>query len=75
MIIDPFGEIIAECRSFDDSFVSAIITTEKIIQAGGYRYKKARRPQLYGEILSADCESEQVVIWLNNKNDINFGTI
>src|ERR1700712_4928158 len=44
MIIDPFGDVIAECRSFEDSFVTATITPEKLTQAGGHRYKKARRP-------------------------------
>lgn len=34
MIIDPFGDVIAECRSFDNSFVTATITPEKLIQAG-----------------------------------------
>jgi predicted amidohydrolase len=68
MIIDPFGEILAECRSFDDSVVTALITPEKNIQAGGHRYIKARRPELYQNIISHDHNSEQVVIWLNNEN-------
>ena len=65
MIIDPFGDVIAECRSFDDSFVTATITPEKLVQAGGYRYIKARRPELYKHILGAVHKSEQTVIWLN----------
>jgi len=64
MIIDPFGDIIAECRSFDDSFVTATLTPEKLTQAGGYRYLKARRPDLYREIVGQDHLSEQKVIWL-----------
>ncbi|MGZ8516418.1 MAG: nitrilase family protein [Chitinophagaceae bacterium] len=65
MILDPFGDVIAECRSFDDSFVTATITPEKLTQAGGYRYKKARRPELYRDIIGQDHISEQNVIWLN----------
>ena len=65
MIIDPFGDILAECRSFDDSFVTATITPEKIIQAGGHRYIKARRPELYRDIIGQDHKSELKVIWLN----------
>ena len=65
MIIDPFGDVIAECRSFDDSFVTATITPEKLVQAGGYRYIKARRPELYKHILGAAHKPEQTVIWLN----------
>ena len=47
MIIDPFGDVLVECRSFDDSFATATITPEKLIQAGGHRYIMARRPELY----------------------------
>jgi predicted amidohydrolase len=65
MIVDPFGDVIAECRSFDDSFVTATITPEKLKQAGGYRYKKARRPNLYKDIIGKDHHPEQKVIWLN----------
>lgn len=70
MIIDPFGEILVECRSFDNSYVTALITPEKNIQAGGHRYIKARRPELYQEIISQDHKSEQVVVWLNIENKL-----
>ena len=65
MIIDPFGDILAECRSFDDSFVTATLTPEKLIQAGGHRYIQARRPELYRDIIGQDHLSEQKVVWLN----------
>lgn len=65
MIIDPFGDIIAECRSFDNSFVTATITPEKLIQAGGTRYIQARRPELYKEIIGQQHQSEQKVVWLD----------
>jgi len=64
MIIDPFGDVVAECRSFDDSFVTATLTPEKLIQAGGYRYIKARRPELYRDIIGQNHKSELNVIWL-----------
>ncbi len=67
MIIDPFGDILAECRSFDDHFVTSTLTPEKIFQAGGHRYIKARRPELYREIIGKDHQSEQVVVWLNQE--------
>ncbi len=66
MIIDPFGDVIAECRSFDDSFVTASITPEKLIKAGGSRYIKARRPELYRDIIGMDNQPEQKVIWMEN---------
>lgn len=65
MILDPFGDIIAECRTFEDSFVTATITPGKLIQAGGYRYRKARRPELYKDIIGQDHLSEQKVVWLD----------
>lgn len=65
MIIDPFGDIIAECRLLEDSFVTATIAPEKLIQAGGCRYIKARRPELYKNIIGQDHQSEQKVVWLN----------
>jgi len=65
MIIDPFGDILAECRSFDDNFVTATITPEKLIEAGGHRYIEARRPELYRDIIGQNHKSEQKVAWLN----------
>ncbi len=65
MILDPFGDIIAECRSFDDDIVIAACTPEKLKDAGGYRYKKARRPELYRDIIGSPHQSEQKVIWMD----------
>ena len=65
MIIDPFGDILSECRSFDDSFVTATISPEKLEQAGGNRYIKARRPNLYRDIIGQDHMSEQKIVWLH----------
>lgn len=65
MIIDPFGDVIAECRTLGDDFIMATLTPEKLTQAGGYRYIKARKPELYGEILAQEHRSEQKVVWLN----------
>jgi len=65
MIVDPFGDILAECRSFDDSFASAILTPEKLTQAGGFRYIQARRPELYREIIGQEHQSEQKVVWMS----------
>lgn len=66
MIIDPFGDVIAECRTFDDSFVTATISREKLTQAGGHRYINARRPELYRDIIGQDHRSEQKVVWLDS---------
>jgi predicted amidohydrolase len=65
MIIDPFGDIIGECRTLGDDFVTAALTREKLVQAGGYRYIEARRPELYKDILGQDHLSKQKVVWLH----------
>jgi predicted amidohydrolase len=65
MILDPFGDILAECRMLGDGFVSALVTPEKLKMAGGTRYIHARRPELYNEIIGQSHQSEQKVAWLD----------
>ena len=65
MIIDPFGDILAECRTLDNSIVVAELVKDKLTKAGGYRYIKARRPDLYKGIIDREHESEQKVAWLH----------
>ena len=67
MIIDPFGDILSECRKLGNEMVTATITAEKLKQSGGYRYKKARRPDLYGKIISQAHTPEQKVVWLKEQ--------
>ena len=70
MIIDPFGDVLTECRSLDDEVVVAEITPEKLTQAGGYRYTQARRPDLYKDIIGADHKAELKVSWIDqNKSN------
>jgi predicted amidohydrolase len=64
MIIDPFGDILAECRKLGDDIVTAVLTPEKIEASGGSRYLKARRPDLYRDIIGMPHNPEQKVIWL-----------
>jgi predicted amidohydrolase len=64
MVLDPFGDIIAECHSFEDSFSIGICTREKLEKSGGYRYRMARRPELYRDIIGAGHDPVQQVAWL-----------
>jgi predicted amidohydrolase len=66
MILDPYGDILAECRSFDDEFVMATLEPDKLKLAGGYRYIKARRPDLYRDIIGKAHKPEQKVVWLED---------
>lgn len=51
MIIDPFGEVMAESRALGDDVVVGLLTPEKLEQSSGRRYLRARRPQLYGKLV------------------------
>ncbi|WP_166821825.1 nitrilase family protein [Thalassoroseus pseudoceratinae] len=56
MVLDPFGEVIAECHQLDDDVTVALCTSEKIDQASGRRYIRARRPDLYDELVKPTSE-------------------
>lgn len=66
MIIDPYGDIVAECRKLGDDFETALITPEKLISAGGSRYTNARRPNLYGDIISKSHNPVQKIAWMDD---------
>jgi predicted amidohydrolase len=64
MVIDPYGDVIAECISLDNEITIAEVSADKLSLAGGYRYIKARKPELYGSIIGKPHQSEQKVVWL-----------
>ena len=63
MILDPFGDVVAECRALGDDFCLATLTEDKIERAGGTRYLQARRPDLYREIVGMAHTPVQKVAW------------
>jgi predicted amidohydrolase len=65
MILDPYGDILTEIKSFDDEVSTALITEDKLTLAGGYRYRNARKPELYGNILSSLHHSQTRPVWMN----------
>ncbi|MCH7658010.1 MAG: hypothetical protein IIB05_06800 [Bacteroidetes bacterium] len=64
MILDPYGDVLTEIKSFKNHIGIATATDDKLTLSGGYRYKKARKPELYKEIIGADHSSETKPIWL-----------
>ncbi|MCU0228540.1 MAG: hypothetical protein MUF01_12965 [Bryobacterales bacterium] len=48
LILDPYGEILVECRKLGDEVVTATLDPAKRGLASGPSYIKARRPELYG---------------------------
>lgn len=64
MVPDPYGEVLSECRSMDDEVVVARCAPDKLELAGGYRYRNARKPELYGEILGKSHITDLNVEWM-----------
>ncbi len=67
MIIDPYGEVLSEVRSFENDITISKITKEKIQLSGGWRYKNARRPELYKDILGGNHKSDTTPVWMTEK--------
>ena len=65
MIIDSFGDVVAECRKLGDDVVSTVLIPEKLFLAGGHRYIQARRPELYRNIIGKAHTPEQKVSWIS----------
>jgi len=64
LILDPYGEILTEIKSFGDEISVATVTPEKLTLAGGYRYRNARRPSLYKDIIGREHASSTAPVWL-----------
>ncbi|MEH6747962.1 MAG: nitrilase family protein [Maribacter arcticus] len=67
MIIDPYGDVLSEIKSFDDEITISNITKDKIKLSGGWRYKNARRPELYKDIIGREHKSDTTPVWMNDK--------
>lgn len=68
MIIDPYGEVLSEIKSFEDEITISKITKDKIPLSGGWRYRNARRPELYKNIIGRDHDAKLKPIWMVSKN-------
>lgn len=66
LILDPYGEILTEVRGFDNDLAIATVTRDKLNLAGGFRYKNARRPELYRDVIGKEHKSETKPVWLQN---------
>lgn len=58
MILDPYGEIIAESRALGDDMVVADLDASLVPTSSGRRWLRARRPDLY-ELLTRPTGQEQ----------------
>ncbi|HJQ18926.1 MAG TPA: nitrilase-related carbon-nitrogen hydrolase, partial [Gemmatimonadaceae bacterium] len=50
MVLDPYGEIIAESRKAGDDMVVADLDAELLPTSSGRRWLRARRPELYASL-------------------------
>ncbi|MEX2399862.1 MAG: nitrilase family protein [Rhodothermales bacterium] len=50
MILDPYGQIVAESRSIADDMVVADLKADDLPMSSGRRWLKARRPELYAPL-------------------------
>ncbi len=58
MVLDPYGEIIAETREAGDAMVMADLDASVLPTSSGRRWLRARRPELY-ELLTRPTGQEQ----------------
>ena len=64
LILDPYGDVLTEVKSFENEIAIATITPDKLKLAGGYRYRNARRPELYRDILGRENDSDTKPVWM-----------
>jgi predicted amidohydrolase len=50
MVLDPYGEIIAETRAAGDAMVVADLDASLLETSSGRRWLRARRPELYDSL-------------------------
>jgi|TARA_B110000285_G_C15141887_1_gene631368 predicted amidohydrolase len=66
LIIDPYGEVLSEIKSFKNDITISTITKDKIPLSGGYRYRNARRPELYKKIIGLEHKSNFMPTWIKD---------
>lgn len=59
MVLDPYGDIIAESDSLEDDLVVADLEAEVLAGSSGRRWMRARRPELYGVLAERTGKEEE----------------
>ncbi|MFV1995857.1 MAG: nitrilase, partial [Verrucomicrobiales bacterium] len=57
MVIDPNGDVVAECNTLGDDMVVGVCDPAKLETSMGRKHLAARRPELYREILGSPNEN------------------
>ena len=66
MILDPFGEVLVEVTGFENDIAIATLSPDKLEKAGGFRYRQARKPELYKDIIGKEHKSETKPVWMED---------
>eukprot|EP00038_Savillea_parva_P013483 m.211032 g.211032 ORF g.211032 m.211032 type:complete len:559 (-) comp25351_c0_seq1:49-1725(-) len=53
MIVDPCGNVVTECNRLGDDIATCTITGAALALASGGRYLRARRPDMYSDLVKA----------------------
>lgn len=69
MILDPYGEVLSEIKSFHDDIAVATLVKDKIQLSGGFRYTNARRPELYRHIIGKEHTPQIKPVWMQQKGN------
>ena len=59
MILDPYGEIVAESRALGDDIVVADLDASLLPTSSGRRWLRARRPELYASLTHATGQEQE----------------
>jgi predicted amidohydrolase len=59
MILDPYGEVIAESRKAGDDMVVADLDASLLPTSSGRRWLRARRPELYGSLTQRTGQEQE----------------
>ena len=67
MILDPFGEVLDEVTGFENNIAIATLISDKLVKAGGFRYRQARKPELYKDIIGKEHKSQTKPVWMEDQ--------
>jgi len=60
MILDPYGDILAETWKAEETMVVADLEADRLRMTVGMRWIKTRRPDLYGSLTESTGREEDV---------------
>ncbi|MDP9348263.1 MAG: nitrilase family protein [Gemmatimonadota bacterium] len=59
MVLDPYGEVVAETRQAGDAMIIADLAASQLPSSSGRRWMRARRPELYESLIRRTGEEQE----------------